>query len=129
MDKIVLPQIEILANHGVNRQEKTSRQPFIISATIWLDLEAARQGDDLTQTIDYGLLYERIKAFAENSSFNLIETLAGSIIDLVFEDKRASKVRVKVKKTQARTANCVFPAAVVMERARGAERVDKKTTK
>lgn len=126
MDKIILPAIEVVACHGVNPEEKVTKQPFIIATTLYLDLKPAAASDDLGKTINYGLLYQRIKEFAENSSFNLIETLAGRIIDLVFEDERICRAKVKVIKTQARLDNYIFPAAVVIVRTREEQRKDKK---
>ncbi|NLF80780.1 MAG: dihydroneopterin aldolase [Clostridia bacterium] len=122
MDKIVLADIRVMGTHGVNPLEKILKQPFIISVAIYLDLQAAALSDDLEDTVDYGALYHQIKDHAENSRYNLLEALAGSIADLLLEDSRVRKVEIKVEKTQTRAGSSVFPAAVVLERKRPAGR-------
>jgi FolB domain-containing protein len=120
MDKIILQDIKVMGTCGINPLEKMIKQPFSISATMYLDLEAAGKTDDITQTIDYGPLYERIKKLAESSRFNLIESLAQSVAGLLFEDARIKKAKVKVEKLQARHSTSVFSAMVVIERERKA---------
>lgn len=118
MDKILLQAIKVMGTCGVNPLEKLIKQPFSINVTIDIDLEPAGKSDDLNQTVDYGLIYEKIKKQAENSRYNLIESLAESIADMLLTDERIEKVRVGVEKSQARHGTNVFPAVVVIERNR-----------
>lgn len=122
MDKIILADIRVMGTHGVNPLEKIVKQPFSISADIYLDLQTAAASDDIEDTVDYGALYHQIKNHAENSRYNLLEALAGSIADLLLEDPRVLRVEIKVEKTQTRAGSSVFPAAVVLERKRPAGR-------
>jgi dihydroneopterin aldolase len=127
MDRIVLTDIRIMGTHGVNPLEKILKQPFCISATIYLDLQAAAASDNIEDTADYGVFYHQIKNHAESSRYNLIEALAGGIADLLLEDARVEKVEVTVEKTQTRVGSSVFPATVILEKKRPASK--KKTTK
>lgn len=116
MDKIVLPQIRIIAAHGVNKQEQEEPQPFTIAVTLYLDLSQAAKSDDLADTVDYGELYEKIAEHAAAGHYHLIEALAGSIADIVLAAPQVEGCKVAVTKEEAKTLSSVFPATVVIKR-------------
>lgn len=118
MDKIILPEINIMACHGVYAAEKTSPQPFRISVQAGLDLACAALSDDVADTIHYGELYLQIKSFAEQNCFNLIETLAEKIAQLILSDQRICYALVEIEKKQACHEGHTFPAIVRIERNR-----------
>lgn len=118
MDKIILPQIPVVACHGVYETEKQNPQAFEIRIEMQLDLHAAASSDQLADTVHYGLLWQKIKTFAETNSFNLIETLAGQIAALVLEEQLVETVCVQVQKTAARIDSHCFPAVVEITRSR-----------
>jgi dihydroneopterin aldolase len=118
MDRIILPELMVMGNHGLTQIEQLIKQPFVINIVMELDLSQAAASDDIADTIDYGSLYEKIKTEAETKRFRLIEALAGSIADIILQDSRVVLARVRVEKSQARHGNNVFPAAVVIEKHR-----------
>lgn len=119
MDKIILPEISITACHGCNPEEKVTPQPFRIGITMFLDLSKPGQTDHLSDTVDYGSLYLRIKSLAEKNSYNLLETLAKRISDLVLEEPLVERTIVKVEKTKAQAGGESFSSQVEIERSRG----------
>ena len=116
MDKIILSNIQVMGKHGVNPVEKLVKQPFSIDVALYTDLSAAAASDDLADTLDYAQLYCKIRSFVEDNSFQLLETLTSRLASMILEDKRITKVRIRVEKSQARLDNMVFPAAIEMER-------------
>ena len=118
MDKIVLPRIEIMACHGVEEWEKTTPQPFLINVEMGLDLRQSAITGCIEDTVHYGEIYAAVKDLAENSSYDLIESLAQAIAELCLANDRVETVTVAVEKTQARYADMCFPARVVIERSR-----------
>ena len=116
MDKIILSNIQVMGKHGVNPVEKLVKQPLSIDVALYTDLSAAAASDDLADTLDYAQLYCKIRSFVEDNSFQLLETLTSRLASMILEDKRISKVRIRVEKSQARLDNMVFPAAIEMER-------------
>ncbi len=118
MDKIILPEINAMGNHGLTQAERLIKQPFVISVQLDLDLLLAAASDNIEDTLDYGQLYQRIKTEVETKRFCLIEALAGSIADIIMEDRRVAATEVKVEKAQARSGNNLFRAAVVISRKR-----------
>ena len=116
MDKIKLPDIRIMARHGVFLQEKMEPQPFCIRLALFLDLAPAGLDDDFSKTIDYSQVYLNVKKFGENHSYNLIEALAENIAALILQDNRIQKVEVEVEKLYAKAGAYGFPASVYIER-------------
>ena len=54
MDKIYLKNVEIFANHGVFKEEKTLGQKFVLDLELTLSLEEAGRTGDLTKSVHYG---------------------------------------------------------------------------
>lgn len=77
--KIIIHDLLINACHGVNEEEKTQKQPFSISVEIVTDIGEAVKNDDLTQTVSYSAVCKQIKTVVENTTYNLIETLADTL--------------------------------------------------
>ena len=61
MDKIILPQINITACHGVYDEEKLHPQPFCIAVELYTDISSAVQSDNVADTVDYSVLFKKIK--------------------------------------------------------------------
>lgn len=118
MDKILLPQIDVIACHGAEQWEQSTPQPFRISVELELDLSPAAESDQLADTIHYGELYAAIIQLAESERFALIETLADAVARLCLADGRVEAVRVAVEKTRAKYKGFTFPAIVEIERSR-----------
>ncbi len=115
-DHISLTGIEVWAQHGVFPQEKESEQLFIVDVEI--DLDVANIDDNLEETVDYGLLAERIHGVVAGESHNLIETVANRVAEVVLEDSRVGAARVTVHKPNAPIALAFGDVAVTVERSR-----------
>lgn len=77
MDKIIIKDLEIYANHGVLKEERELGQKFVVSCVLYLDTRKAASDDDINQTIDYGKICFRITRFLTEHTYKLIETAAG----------------------------------------------------
>ncbi|MDY0394868.1 dihydroneopterin aldolase [Virgibacillus halophilus] len=83
--------------HGLFPEENKLGQPFIADVTLFLDLRAAGQTDEMNDSVDYGQVYGLIKERVEGEAKNLIESLAEDVAsDLLrsFELVQACKVRI-----------------------------------
>jgi 7,8-dihydroneopterin aldolase/epimerase/oxygenase len=100
MDRIELRGLRALGVHGVLPEERERAQPFEIDVVLSLDLRAAGETDDLTQTIHYGELAEMIVDVVERESFLLIERLAEHIAKACRADERVREVTVTVCKVR-----------------------------
>lgn len=97
---IELRGIRAFGRHGANPGEKDVPQPFDID--VWLDVElaAARRSDALADTIDYAQLHATIVALVRERSYNLLERLAGELLDAILGDARIAEARVRIAKPQ-----------------------------
>lgn len=100
-DRIGVVGIEVFAHHGVLAGEQADGQLFVVDVDIELDLAPASASDDLSDTVDYGRLALLIHQRVSGERWNLIETVAGRVADLVLEDRRVGAVTVTVHKPQA----------------------------
>ena len=119
MDKIYLDRLEFFAYHGCLAAEKEKGQTFYISVVLEADLTMAAKDDDLQKTVNYGEVYDMVAIIVQNNKFELIETLAYTIIRRLLDSFPAVQaVTVRVDKPNAPGKNGAFPAAVEMRRER-----------
>ncbi len=101
LDRLTLTGLRVHAHHGVYEHERESGQPFVIDVTIHLDLSTAGAGDDLAETIHYGVLAEDIARAVERDPVDLIETVAERVALVVLGHRAARIVDVTVHKPEA----------------------------
>jgi len=117
MDKIYLKDVEIFANHGVFKEEKTLGQKFILDIELSLNLEEAGKTGDLTKSVHYGELCHGIEEVFTTESYDLIETAAEKIAEYTLHAYPiVQSVRVKLKKPWAPIGRHLDYAAVEIER-------------
>ncbi|MCJ8015047.1 dihydroneopterin aldolase [Paenibacillus sp. KQZ6P-2] len=85
MDKMKLHRMEYYGYHGVFEEERKLGQRFYIDLELDLDLRAAGENDDLTQTVNYAEVHEVVKKVVETESFRLIEALAERIASCLLD--------------------------------------------
>jgi dihydroneopterin aldolase len=101
LDTVFIRQLRLPAWIGLYRHEKIAPQ------TIEIDLEIALAGDDVFKTgkvgdtIDYGVVLERIRALLAKERFGLVESLAERIASLILEDFKSPRVKVSIAKLGA----------------------------
>lgn len=117
MDQIEIRGLRVFAHHGVLPHEKQDGQTFVVDLTLALDLSGPATSDDLTQTIHYGELAERVATELASTRFNLIERVAGHVLDLVMADQRVQQAEIRIAKPNAPVDAQVDEVAVVLRRA------------
>lgn len=80
MDTIEIIGITGWGHHGVLEHERRDGQEFRVDVTLGLDVSVAAANDDLTATVDYGDVAERVHAVLVGEPCALIETLAERMI-------------------------------------------------
>lgn len=119
MDKIVITGVRAFGFHGVLPEERTTGQDFVIDLELYLNLNAAINSDDLSKSVNYTEVAQLTKEVIEGKPFNLIESLAAKIADLILKRyRRVQRVSVTVHKPQAPIPIEFLDVAVVVERKR-----------
>lgn len=117
-DRIQLTGLRVRGRHGVYDAERRDGQDFLVDATLWLDSRPAAASDDVADTVDYGMLAERIAVVVGGEPVNLIETLAARLAELCMADERVFAAEVTVHKPQAPIAREFTDVAVTARRSR-----------
>jgi len=117
-DRITLRGLQVHAYHGVFEHERRDGQRFVVDLVVGLDLTAAAAGDDLSRTVDYGGLAQRVHDAVASEPLNLIEALAQRIADVVLDVRPVNWVEVTVHKPEAPIPVAFTDVAVTIERSR-----------
>ncbi|MEM0122181.1 MAG: 2-amino-4-hydroxy-6-hydroxymethyldihydropteridine diphosphokinase [Saccharolobus sp.] len=99
--KIIIEDLKVGTIIGVNPNERVNKQEVSIDLEIWCDLQEGVKTDKIVDTIDYKIIKKEILSYVENSSYNLLETLAFKICKVVLQDNRIKNVKVRVNKPGA----------------------------
>jgi dihydroneopterin aldolase len=101
LDQIALRGLRVHGHHGVFGHERRDGQEFIIDAVLWTDTRAAAEADDLSRTVDYGVLADRLAGIVSGEPVRLIETLADRLAVACLADRGVAEVEITVHKPQA----------------------------
>ena len=119
MDKMFIKDLELFGFHGVFEEEKRLGQKFILSLELDLDLKTAGRTGDLTKSVHYGELCEKVDKEFVRESFDLIETAALNLADFVLDEyKMISGVKVFLKKPWAPVKKHLDTVEIMVERRR-----------
>ena len=113
MDVVFLEGLQFYGYHGVDSEERSLGQRFLVDVELTTDLRAAGQADDLTQTVNYSLVYTRVQTIVEGPPHNLIETVAEELATALLADFPASSVTVVVRKPEVGLRGATLRAAGV----------------
>lgn len=97
-DQICIRDLEVFYHVGVPDDERARQQRLLLTLEIESDFTKAAAKDDLTQTIDYFAVTQRLLKLGEDREWKLIETLAVEIAELTRNEFRALAVMVEIKK-------------------------------
>lgn len=101
MDKIFLNELKIDTVIGIWDWERKIRQTVIIDLEMSADIAKAAATDRVEDTLNYKSVAKRVQSFVSDSSFQLVETLAERIAQIVREEFGVAWVRVRVNKPGA----------------------------
>ncbi|HUS16117.1 MAG TPA: dihydroneopterin aldolase [Chloroflexia bacterium] len=99
-DRILLRGLVFFGYHGVNPEEQKLGQRFRVDVTLWVDLRAAAESDDLAATISYADVFAQVQAVMEGEPSRLLEHVAGRIGRALLADRRVALARVRIEKLQ-----------------------------
>jgi 7,8-dihydroneopterin aldolase/epimerase/oxygenase len=98
MDLIHIHDLEVFYRVGVPDAERVAPQRLLLDIHLHLDFRAATATDDLTKTINYFEVTQRLLKFGDKREWRLIEKLAEDIAQVILSEFKPARVRVEVKK-------------------------------
>ncbi|MFO1498465.1 MAG: dihydroneopterin aldolase [Verrucomicrobiota bacterium] len=106
-DSITICDLEVAFCVGVTDRERANPQRLLLTVEMKHNVGPAAQADDLSQTIDYFAVCQRLRGFGTDRSWRLIETLAIEITTLLRTEFHVRQATVEVKKFVIREARYV----------------------
>ena len=83
---------------GIHESELHRPQPLVIDLEAGLRRNRAGATDQIADTIDYGVVSERLRLLMQSHGVQLLEALAEKIAAMLIDDFRAAWVRVRIVK-------------------------------
>jgi dihydroneopterin aldolase len=117
-DLISLRGLKARGRHGVYDFERAAGQDFVVDVVLELPLARAAASDDVSDTVHYGELAERLVEIVAGEPVNLIETLADRLAAACLADVRVAAATVTVHKPQAPIPHEFADVAVTLRRTR-----------
>ena len=103
MDKIHICGLEEHCIIGTRPVERDNRQKVVIDITLECDFSKASQTDELSDTVNYKDLKDRICVMVAGSSFFLLEKLAEKVASMCLDTPGVESVTLAVYKPGALT--------------------------
>lgn len=101
MDKIFLRQLEVETIIGIWDWEREVKQRVSVDLEMATDIRKAAASDSIADTLNYKNVAKRLIAFVGDSRFQLVETLAERIAEIVVTEFDVPWVKVSVNKPGA----------------------------
>lgn len=101
MDIVYIKELEIETIIGVFDWERNIKQVVSIDLEMATDVKRAAQTDHIDDALNYKSIAKRLIEFVEASEFQLIETLAETIANIVMNEFNVGWVRVRLGKPGA----------------------------
>ncbi|MDN3523406.1 dihydroneopterin aldolase [Halomonas ramblicola] len=101
MDLVLIESLGVDTVIGVYDWERTITQRLVLDLELATDIRPAAADDDIAQTLDYAAISKRVKAFAADHDFALVETFAERLAAMLREEFSIPWLRLSVRKPGA----------------------------
>ena len=98
MDIIFIRDLRVDTVIGIYEWERSIKQTVHIDLELATDIARAAASDRIEDTLNYKAVAKAVIALVEGSSFQLVETLAEKIVELVREEYSVPWVRLTLNK-------------------------------
>jgi len=100
MQKIEIQKLTVPTLIGVYEWERESLTNLVMSFQIWANLSNAMVSDNVQDTIDYAAVANEAKAFAAQTSFELLEALGSALAAHLMQTFNIHKLIVCIEKPE-----------------------------
>ncbi|MCK9739785.1 dihydroneopterin aldolase [Pseudomonas syringae] len=101
MDRVFIEGLEVDTVIGAYDWERGLRQCLRLDLSFAWDNRPAAAGDDLSKALDYASVSTRIQVFAEQAQFQLVETFAERLAEVLMGEFNIPWLRLKLTKPGA----------------------------
>ena len=114
MDIIYISDLRIDTVIGIYDWERRTTQTVILDIEMGADIKKAAAADTIDNTLDYKAVTKRLTTFVQESEFQLVETLAENIADILVREFKIPWCKLTLNKRGALRG--VRDVGVVIER-------------
>lgn len=97
-DKIFIKNLVVPCKIGILEEERRRKQNVIVDVEIFHELREAGITDDVSKTVSYSEIRQKIFDIVSRGEFRLLESVAQNIASLLLKDSGTRKVKVQVRK-------------------------------
>ncbi len=101
MDIIYLKDLRIETVIGIYGWERQVKQIIVLDLDMSADIKKAAATDNIEDTLNYKAVAKRLIEFVSHSEFQLVETLAEKITEIILNEFNVSWVRLQLNKKGA----------------------------
>lgn len=101
MDIIYIRELKIETVIGIYAWERQVKQAIILNLQMATDIRRAAATDQIEYTLNYKAVAKRLIEFVSHSEFQLVETLAEKITEVVMTEFNVPWVRLELNKRGA----------------------------
>ena len=112
-DRIIMEGMQFYGFHGVNVEERSLGQSYVVDLAVEIDLGVPGRSDRLEDTVRYTHLYRLVQKVVEGESKNLLEATAEAVAGRILEEFPVDAVQVRVKKPRPPIKGSFVENAVV----------------
>lgn len=116
MDIIYLHALKIDTVIGIFEWERRVKQAVILDLDMATDIRKAAASDQIADTLDYKAVAKRLIDYVGKNQFQLVETLAERVAEIVLNEFGISWLRLRVNKKGA--VRGAVDVGVIIERSR-----------
>ena len=100
-DIIYISDLRIATVIGIYDWERRVKQTISLDIEMAADIRKAAASDNIEDTLNYKAVAKRVIAFVEASEYQLVETLAEKICEIILQEFPVPWVRLKLNKQGA----------------------------
>lgn len=117
--KIHLNKMIFFGYHGVQPEERTLGQRFVVNLTFETNDQDDNSIHKLEDTVDYTEIYRDLKDIMEKQTFHLLENCANTILNKLLDKyDKITQINVKIQKPSVPIKGILDSVEVEMERSK-----------
>ena len=114
MDIIYLNDLRIDTVIGIYEWERRTKQTVIFDIEMAADIRKAAQSDNIDDTLSYKTVAKRLISYVGTAEFELIETLAEKVAEILLDEFKVPWCRLRLNKRGA--VRGVRDVGIIIER-------------
>ncbi len=100
-DTVFVHELKVETIIGIGGWERKIHQTVSIDLEMGADIRRAAETDSIDDTLNYKAISKRVQQFVADSEFQLVETMAEKIAELVLQEFNVPWIQVRVSKPGA----------------------------